>query len=799
MMGWCILIVTMAATAQQPAPMSDAELSQYLATVRSQLANPGLDLGRREGLAQDLAGTLDRAARSAADPEVGRQRWAEAISLIDRFLRENPDVPLDRQLRLQAAVFRWTQAKTWVRLAALEPSDTRHTERAVALLDDAIERLRSISAFGDRTTLGDNLRYRLAQAIADRAELEPAGSEPRKAREAEAMQLLEKPGTELGLSGFWHLLKSELLLRAGKSAEAGKELETALQAKPAPPEPDVFAIKVPLMIGEKQYAAAMQAVDASHLEAAIKGLWKVRIRLAELTRAPEGDERKRIHAELYREVLALKGSQVSESRLALLEVARAGIEPGPGEPPDAWDALADAYQRAGEPVKAAAAEMQAADRAAAAGQTSTAAGYRYRAGAFLFQSGRFVEADIPLSRVADDPAAGPVRPRAGMLRALARDRALTAHQPGASKAAYADALERQVRDFPKDPATDQARWLLGDLVLGSSSDGDRDRDRNRACARDLWAAIPAGSPQWIDARLAIASMERNDVDSQLINPDRKQIALSFARADKFLADSIRQARSEDDSAWLQMARARLNLVPIVGNPEAARDLCEAAARLPVSTQSLLYRARLLRMIALVELGRYIEAEREAQMHSDWDLPAEHAILFDAVRLLDQGASIATTDLRQRRFGLVLKLLLESVLTLDHKFEPLQLIELKMRMTRALLFVGDDIEARRSLMTWKGTPDASSERLLRDLGDTYGRLEVYSLAVDVQKLRIDKNPVGSMPWFDAKYALALAYFHTAQYKNAAKVIDGTAILHPELGGGGLREKFIRLSQRLGEKP
>ena len=92
------------------------------------------------------------------------------------------------------------------------------------------------------------------------------------------------------------------------------------------------------------------------------------------------------------------------------------------------------------------------------------------------------------------------------------------------------------------------------------------------------------------------------------------------------------------------------------------------------------------------------------------------------------------------------------------------------MTRALLFVGDDIEARRSLTTWKGTPDASSDRLLRDLGDTYNRLEVYSLAVDVQRLRIHNNPAGSMPWFDARYALALAYFHTAQYKSARDLIE-----------------------------
>ena len=57
----------------------------------------------------------------------------------------------------------------------------------------------------------------------------------------------------------------------------------------------------------------------------------------------------------------------------------------------------------------------------------------------------------------------------------------------------------------------------------------------------------------------------------------------------------------------------------------------------------------------------------------------------------------------------------------------------------------------------------------------------------------------MPWFDAKYALALAYYHTGQYKSAGSSSTRTAILHPDLGGGELREKFIRLRQRLGEKP
>jgi tetratricopeptide (TPR) repeat protein len=786
---WSILIVTMAAAAQQPAPMGDAELSQHLANVRAQLVNQGIDLSRREGLAQDMAGTLDRAAQSAADPEVRRRRWAEAIDLIDQFTRANPELATERQLRLQAAVFRWAQALTLVQAAAFEPGNAQHRERAIALLDDAIARLRAISAIGDRTTLGDNLRFRLAQALADRAELDPAGSPDRRSRENEAIDLLEKPGAELGLAGYWHLLKAELLLRTGNPAEARRELDAGLQAKPAPPEAEVLAVRIPLLIGEKQFTEAKQAVEASHLEAAIKGLWKVRIHLAELARSPEGEEHRRIHAELFREIRALKGSQESESRLALLELARAGVEPGTGESPDAWDALADAHQAAGELPKAASAASRAADLAAASGKPAAAYGYRLRAGAFFFQAGRFAEADAALSRVADDPAAGAIRARAGMLRALARGRSLASRQPGASAAAYAEALERQVRDFPDDPVTHEARWLLGELMRGSS-----DRER----ARKLWSAILPASPRWLDSRLATAVLDRDELERQLINPDRRLIARSFAAANKFLAESIGQPRSEDAIAQLLLARARLNLVPTAGNPETARDFCDRVARLPV-TSGVLYRARLLRMIAQVELGRYIEAEREAQTHPDWDIPTERAALFDAVRLLDQGATLATTDLRQRRFGLVLKLLLESVLTLDQDSSSSELSELRMRMTRALLFIGDDREARRSLSAWKGTPDADSDRLLRDLGDTYSRLEVYTLDVDVQRLRLKKNEAGSMPWFDARYALALAFYHTGQYKEAAQLIDATAILHPDLGGGELHEKFIRLRQRLGEKP
>jgi len=59
--------------------------------------------------------------------------------------------------------------------------------------------------------------------------------------------------------------------------------------------------------------------------------------------------------------------------------------------------------------------------------------------------------------------------------------------------------------------------------------------------------------------------------------------------------------------------------------------------------------------------------------------------------------------------------------------------------------------------------------------------------------------GSASWFEARYGLALAYFHAGHLKEAAQLIDATAILHPDLGGGTVQKKFIKLRQRLGAQP
>jgi hypothetical protein len=784
---WWLTFALGAATAAD-----DDELSQHLTAIRTQIENRTLSIERREDLALEAADTLDRAAQSSTNAEIRRKRWREAVDFCDWFLKQCPDCARERHLRLRAGLYCWATARSWSESWQSAPRDQKLRDSAVSALDEAIARYRSIPPSPDAAddAFAENLHFRLAEAVADRAEFEPAGSAGRSSREAEALGLLDKPPSEPALGGYWHLLKADLLRRSGKAALAEPELAAAAAAKPAVPEREVLDVQVPLLCERRKFAEARKAVDASHLEAPEKLLWKVKICLIERATLAEGAQRFAIESELFRSINELRDKGSAEARPALLELARADITPDAKHPPEIWESLAAACAAMGEPSKAGALMVRAAERARQTGQPAKACSLRLRGGAFYFQAGRFLDAGAVLAPVLDDPAAGDLRGRAGMLRCLAIGRALAQGLPGTSTESYSLALDRQIRDFPHDSATDEARWLRGVLALAAS---------RREQARELWLAIHPGSARWLDSRLAIAALGRDEIELALINPDRDRIQSLFEQAARFLAECQRQARNDPEMAALLLERARLELTPSIGRAESAREQCERVLQLALAP-ALHYQARLVRIASLVELSRYVAAEREAQSHYvSWRVPAQRETLIEAIRLLDQHAAHAETDLKQRRYGLVLRLLILPLLGDDENLTPDERSELGMRWTRALLFAGDDLDARRSLSAWRGVPQSSDDRTLRDLGDTYSRLEFYSMDIDVQRLRMKDKVPGSLLWFDARYALAIAYFRAGKLRESAQLIDATELLHPELGGGVLREKFIHLRQRLGTKP
>ncbi len=191
--------------AQEPA---GDELAQHLATLQAQVEDTSLAIGQREAVVQEMAGTLDRAARGAVAADQRQGHWTKAVGLLDEFNSRNPGHPRTREFQLQAAVYRWAQGQGWREAGELNPGNSRAPREAASALDNAIARLRAIAVQDVEPVLADNVRFRLARALADRAGLEPRDSPGRRSHEANAMALLREPTTAAGLKGFSGLLKA---------------------------------------------------------------------------------------------------------------------------------------------------------------------------------------------------------------------------------------------------------------------------------------------------------------------------------------------------------------------------------------------------------------------------------------------------------------------------------------------------------------------------------------------------------------------------------------------------------------
>ena len=81
------------------------------------------------------------------------------------------------------------------------------------------------------------------------------------------------------------------------------------------------------------------------------------------------------------------------------------------------------------------------------------------------------------------------------------------------------------------------------------------------------------------------------------------------------------------------------------------------------------------------------------------------------------------------------------------------------------------------------------------GVVFHRNPAFSLFVGNEVILAQTKVPGSLPWIEARYGLALAYFRSNKPKDAVHLIDATAILHPDLGGAELKEKFIKLRRRI----
>ncbi len=781
-----LLVVASLAIAQEsPSPPSDADLRAHLDSLAKKVDDVSITLANRERIAQEMAASLDRAAATAPNAGLRRAYWAEAAKVLDDFSARNAAHPLSQSFRVQASVYLWARARTWLQAFETNPTDEVSRAGAVKDLNEAAERFKAVLqalAKDAKDVFAQNVRYRTAQALADLGEVLPDEA-ARASKNAEALQAIEPGVTEESLAGFVHLLRAELHSRLGAFEKAKVALTAAEASKPPPPPADLLDTRLDLLLGSGEYEAALKAVEAAPIDAKTRPALRVRVRLTERSGTANIGRRNAAETALFKDLAVVRDSGRGDARAALISATRSMQEPSAEQDPLAWDLLAAGAILLGDPARAGSLEQKGAARAGILNNPTLANELALRAGAYYFQADRFGEADLLLTRIVDNPDAGPIRARAGMLRILSRGRALALKQPGASEASYSAALKHQIKNFPDDASTAEARWLLGKLKMA---------DSDRAGAVALWKAITHGQPRWLDSVLEVASLSQTSIDNFRINGERAEVDKVVADARSFLAKSLETARGETEINELLLAIARLELTPKMGKtPEAlaALDRVQKSAATPAQHEA----TRRMMILALATANRWVEVEQLARAEAQKSAPAS---VIGLVRLIDRAAAESDTDLKSRRLGLVSRLLLSRAVEQSGELDPPLRAEVHLRQIRALLFSGDEAGARRLLMNSGQPLPTRGDADLRDLAETYMKLGAFDLALDVNRLRAKSLPPGSLSWFETRYALALAAYRAGKPTEAIKLIDGTSILHPDLGGGELREKFLHLRRRIG---
>jgi hypothetical protein len=126
-------------------------------------------------------------------------------------------------------------------------------------------------------------------------------------------------------------------------------------------------------------------------------------------------------------------------------------------------------------------------------------------------------------------------------------------------------------------------------------------------------------------------------------------------------------------------------------------------------------------------------------------------------------------------------------------------EANLRLGRGQLATGDLDGARATLAGLAEQAASLPGPLVEPYASALAELALFVEAADAYRVEARRHGPGSLPWLQARYGLALALYRGGKPDDARRLIDGTLALHPELGGGELREKFLALKRRLEPAP
>lgn len=744
------------------------ELDRYLATIQRQIDDTSRPVAERKRLALEAAGALDRAAQDGRDAPAARAAWERASGILEAFAGRleaaaagEGEGESANALRLQAAIYRWAQARTLFVVAALDPANPDAREAAASGLEVAIAALRPLVA-AEEARVSVEARYRLAQALADRAGLE-AEAQACSATRTEALGLLRGSWDAVpGLGGHALRLRSELLLEQGRPEDALEALRSA--PKGAEPRVSLIGLQARALAALGRLGEGRELVAEALAAGADRDEVLLDVLLSGVAGARNDKEREAIAHEALERVSRRTGSAGRLSRITAAKVIptlKQGLTAVDRE------VLAEGLLLLGR-AAAAAGELDAGSGSATSGDERGR--LRYQGALAWREAGDPSASRRGFEAILSDPEAQAWHAQAALALALGR--------PGVAvdRADLGDVIAR----YPDDPAADEARMLLGWELVGQY----RDEEALRA-----WEGVARGRPRHSDALIARIELLLEDLETALASEAGNSEAIR-ERLVSLLDTNSRLEPEQTVQRSIKFARLCLELVDwMIWRERAEQDL-EKALRLPMRRIER-ERLEILDTAVRIRAGRHAEGER---------LSRERFGTFGIASLLEGGerleriACASTLDVERRRFGTLCGeasgavLRREGVGHRDH-FRAVLLA------SRAADLRGDRPGALSALEELKVEPSALSPRDRLALAETRRRAGQAARAlVDYDSLAQAGAP-GSPLWLAARLGMSRCHLDDGRPERARQVLEATAVLAPELGGDAFRGQFETLRRRL----
>jgi len=796
------------------------------------LAHQNIPPDRQGVLVVEWSRTLAAAARDAV-PAEAEPLWQRARLVIAQFSERNPQHPRLPLVDAQGALVELDRAM-WLADDAelLAPTNERvvtargglaaaarklresqeRVEQSGRRKGPATEHRAALKPF-ELQNLAKRLRFEQARAYLRLAEISAADSPDRADGFAQASKLLE-PLAELPTDHplAWSARVAQIACLRGTGDRAGAERLLAAAEKSTPPQPvarELVAERARLLAlagriddalfllnaGDQSAASDDPQADELRLELAVsawraaqanpdkQGLQTWQVRITQLTAAIEAK-----HGPYW-------------SRRADRLLAELGSVAATAGPVDAalLARTAANHWRDGQPAEA----LTVYDRAAGAAATKSpeqAFDLGFLAATIEHSQQHWDAAASRYQKLAEQWPANARAPEAHLLAAHDRLQAIETASPGdaAALGPYIELLTAHLQRWPESNRTADVRWRLGRAF---------ESQHKLREAVDQYRAVPIASERALDAieatsrtyaRLAADAAADTAIDATAARRLAQEAGEFFdSLSQAIVAKPAKNAERQQElvrAAALAAAKSWISCPP-EGYRRAWQILTPLVAEPTLAAASWQPTAQALLVAALVGDGRLDQARQHLDGFVGLTPATAQSLLTALSRAFDRAPAAAE---RQRQMAELKLLVFDKLGRSIEGASPAERRELELLEAQSLAEAGRADEAAARFKSLR-------ESYPRDAGVLEAQAASLSLAPGVGAVPpalaawrdVERHvESGSPRWLRAKLELARLHLRGGDRAQAAKIVEVTTLLHPELGGPELKSQFEALQRDIG---